>query len=83
MQWLKQPKQQKERMKIMSDEVKGVCTPQDIYIRGANKHRAEIERKIAEYNLRHETHFQLAEGNSEALTVGSYWGMTIGDLRAF
>lgn len=61
----------------------GKCTPQEIYIRGANEHRAEVERKIAEYNERHETHFKLADGDTEALTVGSYWGMEMADLRAF
>lgn len=66
----------------MSDN-KGICCINEIYLRGANKHREETERKIAEYNMRHETHFELAEGDSEALTVGSYWGMTVGDLRAF
>ena len=71
----------------MSDETpktqSGKCTPQEIYIRGANQHREETERKIAEYNERHETHFKLAEGDTEALTVGSYWGMEMADLRQF
>lgn len=71
----------------MNDETpktqSGKCTPQEIYIRGANEHRAEVERKIVEYNERHETHFKLADGDTEALTVGSYWGMTMADLRQF
>lgn len=71
----------------MSDETPktsiGKCTPQEIYIRGANQRREEVERKIAEYNERHDTHFKLAEGDTEALTVGSYWGMEMADLRAF
>lgn len=61
----------------------GKCCINEIYLRGTNNHRAETERKIADYNDRHETHFRLAEGDSEALTVDSYWGMTVADLRAF
>lgn len=68
----------------MSDEYpRGKCCINEIYLRGANKHREETERKIADYNERHETHFRLAEDDSEALTVDSYWGMTVADLRAF